>query len=207
MTLDLCLHAEVGSSAGPLRGARCRSRVARWSSILAAAFVLLALGPQVAAQTDRPDLANDPPEPVPLFSAGMGFITPFEGGQPHLDPLDVRSEYARSYQGSGYWIESGYFLNQIPKAQDGFRKVQLVGRMQQYFLPPTYAPGPGGDSGWSVPWWNTQEFELGVNYYFRYNLRFVSSYGRQFSSWGNENIWTLGLTYRFVVPLGPGEMK
>jgi hypothetical protein len=87
MTLDLCLHAEVGSSAGPLRGARCRSRVARWSSILAAAFVLLALGPRVAAQTDRPDLANDPPEPVPLFSAGMGFITPFEGGQPHLDPL------------------------------------------------------------------------------------------------------------------------
>jgi hypothetical protein len=385
MILDLCL--EAGASAGPLGGARRRSRGARWSSIVATALVLLVLGPRVAAQTDQPDPADDPPKPVPLFSAGMGFITPFEGGQPHLDPLvspvflvpigdrwlvesrdtfesdlsippgsdsfhgvvqkevdylqldymanpyltvtvgryltpfgifnerlypiwirnlqsdplilpigtgpsgagtgamarggfplspkvnvnyatyfstritespvdsyraaggriglffpgprleigtsferlledkrsnafgfhfewqpqaiplDVRSEYARSYEGSGYWIESGYFLNQIRKAQEEFRKVQLVGRMQQYFLPPTYGAGSGGDSGWSVPWWNTQEFECGVNYYFRYNLRFVSSYGRQFSSWGNENIWTLGLTYRFVVPLGPGEMK
>ena len=57
-----------------------------------------------------------------------------------------------------------------------------------------------------MPWWNTQQFEFGVNYYFRDNLRAVSSYGRQFSSYGNENIWTVGVTYRFVLPLGPGEM-
>src|SRR6202042_1203985 len=30
---------------------------------------------------------SDTQHPVPIFSAGMGFITPFEGGQPHLDPL------------------------------------------------------------------------------------------------------------------------
>lgn len=29
----------------------------------------------------------DGPKPVPVFSAGMGFITQFQGGQPHLDPL------------------------------------------------------------------------------------------------------------------------
>jgi hypothetical protein len=126
--------------------------------------------------------------------------------QPPALPLDIRSEYARSYYGSGYWVESGYRLSQIPKAQDQFRKVQLVARMQQYFVGP-YASQSGGDAGWGLPPWNTQQFEFGVNYYFRDNLRGVSSYGRQFSSWGNENIWTLGITYRFVLPLGSGEMR
>lgn len=121
--------------------------------------------------------------------------------QPPAIPLDLRSEYARSYQGSGYWIESAYRLSQMPKARDQFRKVQVVARMQQYFV------GTFSGSGWGLLPWNTQQFEFGVNYYFRDNLRAVSSYGRQFSSWGNENIWTLGLTYRFVLPLGPGEMR
>jgi len=30
----------------------------------------------------------------------------------------------------------------------------------------------------------------------------VSSYGRQFSSAGNLNLWTVGITYRFLFPLG-----
>ena len=126
--------------------------------------------------------------------------------QPSALPLDVRSEYARSGEGSGYWIESAYRLSQVPKAQDEFGKVQVVGRMQQYFL--------GRDSvwtwnstGWGLPWVNAKELDCGVNYYFRPNLRAVSSYGRNFSSWGNYNVWTLGVTYRFVLPLGPGEMR
>jgi len=125
--------------------------------------------------------------------------------QPSAIPLDLRSEYARSDLGSGYWIESAYRLSQIPKAQDQFSKVQVVARMQQYFT--GAYPGWYQDSGWNMPWWNTQQFEFGVNYYFRYNLRAVSSYGRQLSYWGNANIWTVGITYRFVMPLGPGEMK
>ncbi|HUJ32123.1 MAG TPA: hypothetical protein VLY23_12640 [Candidatus Acidoferrum sp.] len=120
--------------------------------------------------------------------------------QPSAVPLDLRSEYARSSQGSGYWVESAYRLSQIPKAQDQFRKIQMVARMQQFFTG-TYSSGGWGD----LPPWNTQEFEFGINYYFRDNLRGVSSYGRQFSSWGNENVWTLGFTYRFAVPLGHGE--
>lgn len=124
--------------------------------------------------------------------------------QPSALPLDVRSEYARSYQGSGYWVESAYRLSQVPKAQDQFRKVQIVGRMQQYFI--GAGQGSSGGSGWNLIPWNTQEFDFGLNYYFRDNLRGVSSYGRQFSSWGNENVWTLGITYRFVLPLGPGDM-
>ncbi len=43
------------------------------------------MSPRVAAQTQ--DNSFDLPKPVPVFSSGMGFITPFEGGQPHLDPL------------------------------------------------------------------------------------------------------------------------
>jgi hypothetical protein len=30
----------------------------------------------------------------------------------------------------------------------------------------------------------------------------VASYGRQFSSDGNFNLWTVGITYRFLLPLG-----
>jgi hypothetical protein len=126
--------------------------------------------------------------------------------QPAAIPLDLRIEYARSRAGSGYWVESAYRLSQVPKAQDQFRKIQIVARMQQYFLGPDSSL-TWGSSGWSLPWWDTQEFDFGVNYYLRDNLRFVSSYGRQFSSWGNENIWTVGVTYRFVLPLGPGEMR
>ena len=119
--------------------------------------------------------------------------------QPSAVPLDLRSEYARSSQGTGYWVESAYRLSQIPKATEQFQKIQLVARMQQYF--------PGSVPNDDLPGASTQQFEFGVNYYFRDDLRAVSSYGRQFSSAGNENIWTVGITYRFVLPLGPGEMR
>jgi hypothetical protein len=41
-----------------------------------------------------------------------------------------------------------------------------------------------------------------LNYYLRDGLRIVASYGRQFSSAGNFNLWTAGIAYRFAVPLG-----
>ena len=116
--------------------------------------------------------------------------------QPPPIPLDIRGEYARSSRGSGYWIESAYRLSQIQAAQDYLRRVQLVARVQQFFvgvLPSEVLPSA-----------NTQEFEFGMNYYFRDNLRAVSSYGRQFSSIGNANVWTVGITYRIVTPIGRG---
>jgi hypothetical protein len=120
--------------------------------------------------------------------------------QPRALPLDIRSEYARSWVGSGYWIESAYKLSQVPVGQDVFRHVQVVARMQQFYT------GPGWTE--NLPWVNTNMFEFGVNYYFRDDVRFVSSYGRQFApEGGNMNVWTLGLTYRFATPVGPGEMR
>jgi hypothetical protein len=119
--------------------------------------------------------------------------------QPPPIPLDVRAEYARSSTGSGYWIESAYRLSQVPVWQNVLGKAQLVARVQQFFV--------GALPNDSLPSADTQQFEFGLNYYFRYNLRFVSSFGRQFSSGGNENVWTLGWTYRFVSPLGPGGSR
>ena len=54
----------------------------------------------------------------------------------------------------------------------------------------------------ALPPINTKQFEFGLNYYFIDGLKAASNYGRQFSSAGNLNVWTLGLTYRFVVPMG-----
>ena len=120
--------------------------------------------------------------------------------QPRPLPLDIRSEYARSQNGSGYWIESAYRLSQFPVWQDQMRHFQAVARMQQF-----YVSSSPSDSLLPV---NTNMFEFGLNYYFQDNFRFVSSYGRQFARLGgNEIVWTLGLTYLLVMPLGNGEAE
>jgi hypothetical protein len=74
------------------------------------------------------------------------------------------------------------------------RHTQIVARVQQFFV----GPLPGD----ALPPVNTQEVEFGANYYFMDGLKATANYGRQFSSEGNMNIWTMGVTYRFVVPLG-----
>jgi hypothetical protein len=120
--------------------------------------------------------------------------------QPRPLPLDIRAEYARSHNGSGYWIESAYRLSQVPVWRDELRHIQVVGRMQQFYVSalPSVSLLPV----------NTNVFEFGLNYYFQDNFRFVSSYGRQFASLGgNENVWTMGLTYRLAMPLGHGDVQ
>lgn len=120
--------------------------------------------------------------------------------QPPPLPLDIRAEFARSHNGSGYWIESAYKLSQVPVWRDEMRRVQLVARMQQFYL------GKVVDA--DLPGVNTNMFEFGMNYYFRDDFRFVSSYGRQFApDGGNMNVWTLGVTYRFVLPVGRGDVQ
>jgi hypothetical protein len=119
--------------------------------------------------------------------------------QPQSLPLDIRAEMARSRTGSGYWIEPAYRLNQLPFWRNQMRRTQLVARMQQFFVGPLASDTlPGAD---------TRQFEFGVNYYFMDGLRATSNYGRQFSADGNKNVWTLGLTYRGVFPLGREEAQ
>ena len=119
--------------------------------------------------------------------------------QPPALPFDLRGEYQRSSQGSGYWIEPAYRLSQLPFWQNAMRGTQLVARMQQFWV--------GAVPSDSLLPANTRQFEFGVNYYFEDGLRAVSSYGRQFSAAGNKNIWTIGLTYRFAFPLGHGDVN
>lgn len=114
--------------------------------------------------------------------------------QPFAVPLDLRGEYSRSEQGSGYWTEAAYRLSQVPWKQQQMRHVQVVARFQQFFTPV--------DLTQSLLPVNTRFAEFGLNYYFLDGFRAVSSYGRQFTSEGNANVWTVGLTYRFVIPLG-----
>lgn len=129
----------------------------------------------------------------------------FEWQPPPL-PLDIRAEYARSHDGSGYWVESAYKLSQVPMWRNTMRHFQVVARMQQFFVNSAEEDtvGEDDDEGITV---NTKMFEFGVNYYFRDDFRFVSSYGRQFApDGGNANIWTVGLTYRLALPLGHGDI-
>jgi hypothetical protein len=119
--------------------------------------------------------------------------------QPQSLPLDIRAETARSRQGSGYWIEPAYRLSQLPFWRDQMRRTQVVARMQQFFV--------GSLANDALPGVNTKQFECGLNYYFMDGLKATSNYGRQFSAEGNKNVWTLGLTYRFVVPLGWEERE
>ena len=120
--------------------------------------------------------------------------------QPPALPLDIRAEYARSENGSGYWVESAYRLSQAPVWQHALRHVQVVGRMQQFYV----GRVPDDD----LPTVNTNLFEFGVNYYFRDDLRLVTSYGRQFAADnGNMNVWTVGVTYRLAVPVGHGDIQ
>jgi hypothetical protein len=122
--------------------------------------------------------------------------------QPPPLPLDIRAEYARSSNGSGYWLEGAYRLSQAPVWKDELRHVQVVGRMQEYYV------GKFEDEDDDLPLVNTKLFEFGLNYYFRDDIRFVSSYGRQFAAeGGNANVWTVGVTYRLALPVGHGDAR
>lgn len=122
--------------------------------------------------------------------------------QPTPFPLNLRSEYVRSYVGSGYWIEGAYRLSQLHLWQHIARRTEFVGRFQQFFV----GSAPADEaSEYELPVANTRESDFGLNYFLMDGLKASGSYGRQFSSWGNGNLWSVGLAYRFAVPLGRPE--
>lgn len=121
------------------------------------------------------------------------------GWQPAKVPLSVRSEFARSFDGSGYWVEGAYRLSQAHFWQKAMRRTELVGRAQQFFVG---AIGVDGEAALGLPSANTREADFGINYFLRDGFKGIASYGRQFSSAGNFNQWSFGFAYRFLVPLG-----
>jgi hypothetical protein len=128
-------------------------------------------------------------------SVGVHFIW-----QPNSVPLAVRSEFVRSsgLKGSGYWVEGTYRLSRIPP----LRRFELVSRAQQFFAA-NVSPKASAKFRASVGK-DTNQADFGVNYYLRSDLRIAASYGRQFMLNQNSNQWVIGMTYRFVLPLGPG---
>jgi hypothetical protein len=114
-------------------------------------------------------------------------------------PLNVHSEYARSNQGSGYWIDGAYRLSQLHFWQKAMRRTELAGRVEQFFSG-SISPDEASALGLSPA--NTREGEFGLNYYLQDGMKVVGSYGRQFSSAGNLNLWSVGIAYRFLIPLG-----
>ena len=130
------------------------------------------------------------------------------GWQPARAPLNLRSEFAHSFVGSGYWIEGAYRLSQVHFWQKAMRRTEVVGRAQQFFVG---AIGAAAEGDYDLPDANTREADFGVNYFLRDGLKGIFSYGRQFSSAGNANQWSFGLAYRFLIPLGrvatPSEVQ
>lgn len=119
--------------------------------------------------------------------------------QPARLPLNVHSEYARSNRGSGYWIDGAYRLSQLHFWQKAMRRTEVAGRAEQFF---SGSISSDEAQGFGLPAANTREGELGLNYYLQDGLKAVASYGRQFSSAGNLNLWSVGIAYRFLIPLG-----
>jgi hypothetical protein len=124
--------------------------------------------------------------------------------QPKTLPVNVRSEYARSNLGSGYWVEAAFRLSQIPVWRNAIRHAEIVGRAQQLFAGKL---SYNDAAEYGLPGVNTRQGDFGLNYYLRDGLKAVASYGRQFSSDGNLNLWTVGIAYRFAFPLGRVETQ
>jgi len=82
------------------------------------------------------------------------------------------------------------------------RRTEVVARGQQFFS--GNIPSDAAES-LDLPGVNTREADFGVNYFLKDGLKVVGSYGRQLSSAGNFNQWTVGIAYRFLIPLGRGE--
>ena len=119
--------------------------------------------------------------------------------QPQRIPLNMHAEYARSIQGSGYWVDGAYRLSRVGFWQKAMRRLEVAGRAEQFF---SGQISSDADEALDLPGANTREGEFGLNYYLRDGLKAVASYGRQFSSAGNFNFWTVGIAYRFALPLG-----
>jgi hypothetical protein len=113
--------------------------------------------------------------------------------QPRGLPADIRGEFAHSPAGYGYWLEA---LTREPSAPTNWLHRAQLGVRGQQFVRKTFLTGD------SLPLHNTQQIDGALNYYFPKEVRFTFSYGRRFTSVGDANVWNIGLTYRFMLPIG-----
>lgn len=118
--------------------------------------------------------------------------------QPIRIPFDLRSEgtYSR-VEGNGFWIEGAFRFRNANATP--LRHTQVVLRTQVFHTGSAVGVNP------DLPDSDTKRTEFGVNYYLNDGWKALASYGRTFTAAGDSNIWTVGMTYRFVLPLGPRQ--
>jgi hypothetical protein len=126
----------------------------------------------------------------------------FEGMHLWWEPANTafrfRSEYAHGQHAHGYWFEADYRMQRFGGLNSWIGRFEPVFRMQQVFRLDTLASD-------GVPTADTQRADFGFDYNLPHNTRILTSYSRQFSSSGNENIWETGIAYRFLFPAWKGK--
>jgi hypothetical protein len=128
----------------------------------------------------------------------------FYGAHLWWEPKDtafrLRSEFARGHHAQGYWAEADYRLQKFGGLDSWIGRIEPVFRMQQTFRRDTLISD-------GLPLANTQRADFGLDYNLPHNTRILTSYARQFSSTGNENVWETGIVYRFLFPTWGGRSR
>ena len=120
--------------------------------------------------------------------------------EPANTAFRFRSEYARGHHAQGYWFETDYRMQAFGGPDSWIGRFEPLFRMQQTFRRDTIISD-------SVPLVNIQRADFGLDYNLPHNTRILTSYSRQFSASGNENIWETGIVYRFLFPAWKGRAK
>lgn len=113
--------------------------------------------------------------------------------EPANTAFRLRSEFARGHHAQGYWVEADYRTQAFGGINSWIGRFQPLFRMQQTFRRDKIVSD-------GLPLVNTQRADFGLDYNLPHNTRILTSYSRQFSSSGNENIWETGIVYRFLFP-------
>ena len=113
--------------------------------------------------------------------------------EPKDTAFRLRSEFARGHHAQGYWVEADYRTQSFSGLDSWIGRFEPVFRMQQTFRRDTVVSD-------GLPLVNTQRADFGFDYNLPHNTRILTSYARQFSSAGNENIWETGIVYRYLFP-------
>jgi hypothetical protein len=126
------------------------------------------------------------------------FSGAFVWWEPNNSGFELRSEFARGRHAQGYWIETAYRTQAFGGFDSLIGRIEPVLRMNQSFRRDTVASD-------GLPLVNTTRVDVGLDYNLPHNTRILTSYSRQASSTGNENIWETGIVYRILTPAWKGK--
>ena len=134
----------------------------------------------------------------PPGTEGENFYGSHVWWEPKNSNFRLRSEFGRGHHAQGYWVEADYRTQAFGGPDSWTGRFEPVFRIQQTFRRDTIASD-------GLPLVNTQRADFGLDYNLPHNTRILTSYARQFSSSGNENIWETGIVYRFLFPTWKGK--